>query len=217
MARYAPRTRGLSVLLTLTAGFGVVLTLASCRALNPTNWGSLGGSGGSGSVVSDSRGVELALDLPTRAAIVADANTADVYMTDLSPATLDLIARGEAGPEVSGTLVHVHIFLNPKPGKTPIESTAASATVRTIILARGQIGVYDGAGFVLPGRSLKKGAASGSIRDAQCRLSRATPGFEDLLGAARIDLSFGAKGDEAGANRIARVVRALSAGADPVD
>lgn len=194
-----------------------LLTLASCRALNPTNWDAFGGSGGSGSVVSDTRGVELDLSLPNRAAIVQDENTADVYLTDLSDETLALIARGEAGAEVSGTLVQVHIFLNPKPGKTPIESTAASATVRTVILARGQVGVYDGAAFLLPGRSLKKGSASGTVNGAQVRLSRATPGFEDLLGAGRMELSFAAKGDEERAARIARVVRALSAAADPVE
>lgn len=194
-----------------------MLTLASCQTLNPTNWGAFGGSGGSGSITSQERGVTLDLDLPNRAAIVADENTADVYLTDLSDETLDLLARGEAGREVSGTLVHVHIFLNPKPGKTPIESTAASATIRTVILARGQIGVYDGAGFMLPGRSLKKGSASGSVSNAQTRLTRSTGGFEDLLGAASLDLTFGTRGDEAQATRIGRVVRSLSAAAEPVD
>ncbi len=216
MGRYAPRPARLLHGL-ITAGAVCVLALASCQSLNPTNWGSFGGSGGSGALTSDERGVALELDLPNRASIVADENTADVYLTDLSDETLDLIARGQAGREVSGTLVHVHIFLNPKPGKTPIESTAASATIRTVVLARGQIGVYDGAGFMLPGRSLKKGAASGSVSNAQTRLTRATDGFEDLLGAARIDLTFGTKGDEARANRIGRVVRALSAAAEPVD
>lgn len=217
MERYATRAAPRRFLGLSTAGAIALLTLVSCQTLNPTNWGAFGGSGGSGSIVSDNLGVTLELDLPNRAAIVTDENTADVFLTDLSDETLELIARGQAGREVSGTLVQVHIFLNPKPGKTPIESTAASATIRTVVLARGQIGVYDGAGFMLPGRSLKKGSASGSVNDAQTRLTRSTDGFEDLLGAARIDLSFGTKGDEQRANRIARVLRSLSAAAEPVE
>ncbi|MEM9372689.1 MAG: hypothetical protein AAGA55_03515 [Planctomycetota bacterium] len=217
MGRYAPRRAPRFLAAVRTAGLGVTLTLASCHSLNPTNWTGLGGSGGSGVLVSDAMGHRLDLDLPNRAAAVRDQNTADVYLTDLSDQTLDLIARGEAGSEISGTIVEIHIFLNPKPGKTPIESTAASATIRTVILSRGQVGVYDGAGFLAPGRSLEKGSADGRVEGAQVRLSRSTGGFQDLLGPARIDLNFDAPGDDEAANRIARVVRALSAAADRAD
>lgn len=176
-----------------------------------------GGSGGSGQVLSETESTRLDLRLPTRAAVVQDRNTADVYLTDLSAATLARLSEGDLGPEISGTLVHVHIFLNPKPGRTPIEPTAASATARLVVVARGQVGVYDGAGFLMPGRSLRKGSAAGTLRNAPTRLTRATPGFADLLGSSRMELAFGAKSDEPAAAAIAGAIRTLAIIADPVD
>jgi len=175
------------------------------------------GSPGSGQVVSEAESTRLELRLPDRAAVVQDRNTADVYLTDLSPATLDRITAGDLGPEVSGTLLHIRIFLNPKPGRTPIADTAASATARLIVVARGQVGVYDAAGFLMPGNSLRKGYASGTLRNAPTRLSRATPGFTDLLGSARMEVGFGARANDETADRIARAIRTLALVAEPVE
>jgi hypothetical protein len=175
------------------------------------------GSPGSGQVVSEAESTRLELRLPDRAAVVQDRNTADVYLTDLSPATLDRITAGDLGPEVSGTLLHIRIFLNPKPGRTPIADTAASATARLIVVARGQVGVYDAAGFLMPGNSLSKGYASGTLRNAPTRLSRATPGFTDLLGSARMEVGFGARANDETADRIASAIRTLALVAEPVE
>lgn len=175
------------------------------------------GSPGSGQVVSEAESTRLELRLPDRAAVVQDRNTADVYLTDLSPATLDRITGGDLGPEVSGTLLHIRIFLNPKPGRTPIADTAATATARLVVVARGQVGVYDAAGFLMPGNSLRKGYASGTLRNAPTRLSRATPGFTDLLGSARMEVGFGARANDETADRIASAIRTLALVAEPVE
>lgn len=197
---------------TLTALLALLLLpLTGCAGFGA------GGSGGSGVLLAETNPTQLSLRLPSRAADVQDTNTADVYLTDLSPATIDRLGRGEITPETSGTLVHVHVFLSPKPGRTPIEPTAASATARVVVVARGQVGVYDGAGFMLPGKSLTKGKAAGHIQDAPTRLTRATPGFTDLLDSARLELNFNARHDPATSDSIARAVRVLSAAADPVE
>lgn len=199
---------------SIPAALFLLLTLTGCAGLG---LGGGGGASGSGQLVSDATSTRLDLRLPTRASVVQDHNTADVFLTDLSPATLDRLAEGRLTPDVSGVLAHVHIFLNPRPGRTPIADTAASATVRLVVISRGQIGVYDGAGFLMPGRSLRKGYAAGTLRNAPTRLSRATPGFNDLLGSARTELGFGARADEPTASRIAGVLRTLVLAADPVD
>ncbi len=188
-------------------------TLTGCATIGLSG----SGSPGSGQVVSEAQSTRLELRLPDRAAVVHDRNTADVYLTDLSPATLDRIIAGEPVPEVSGTLLHIRIFLNPKPGRTPIADTAASATARLIIVARGQAGVYDAAGFLMPGNSLRKGYASGTLRNAPTRLTRATPGFTDLLGSARMEVGFGARANDETADRISRAIRTLAVTADPVE
>jgi hypothetical protein len=197
--------------LIIPAVLAATLLLTGCAGLGS------GGSGGSGQVLSDAASTRLDLRLPTRAAVVQDRNTADVYLTDLSATTLARLSQGDIGPEVSGTLLHVHIFLNPKPGRTPIEDTAASATARLVVVARGQVGVYDGAGFLMPGRSLRKGSAAGTLRNAPTRLTRATEGFDDLLGSSRMQVSFDARSDEAAAAAIAGAIRTLAIVADPID
>jgi hypothetical protein len=176
-----------------------------------------GGSAGSGAIVSETESARMELRLPARASLVHDRNTADVYLTDLSPATLDRLGEGSLTPEISGVLVHVHIFLNPKPGRTPIEPTAASATARIVVISRGQVGIYDAAGFLMPGRSLRRGFAAGTLRNAPTRLSRRTEGFNDLLGVARTELGFSARADDETAERIARVIRTLALVAEPVE
>ena len=195
-----------------------LVTLSGCAGLGSGGggWGS-GRSVGTGRILSEAESRRLDLRLPERAVIVHDRNTADVYLTDLSPATLDRIAEGRLGPDVSGTLVHVHIFLSPRAGRTPIADTAASATARIVVVARGRVGVYDAAGFLMPGDSLRKGHAAGTLRNAPTRLTRATEGFDDLLGPSRTEIRFGARPDQAAAERIARAVRTLALAADPLD
>ena len=114
-------------------------------------------------------------------------------------------------------MVHIHLFLNPKPGKTPIEPTAANTTVRYILIANGEIGVYDGAGFILPSKEIGKDSLAGSLKGAPTMLTRKTPRFNDLLGTARTDVSFGAKLDPVMADELKARIEALAAAADPTD
>jgi hypothetical protein len=158
----------------------------------------------------------LSLRLPNRAAVVQDRNTADVYLTDLS----------KTPSSASATETSLRRSPNAGPYSHLSEPQARPHT------HRGHRGEFDGpsggrrprpdrrvrrAGFLLPGRSLRKGSASGTLRNAPSRLTRATPGFTDLLGPARLEVSFSAKSEPDKADPIARAVRVLSAAAEPVD
>ena len=138
--------------------------------------------------------------LPTKAYINEDNASADIYLTDLPEEALSLSAPLD---NVSGTIVHVHLFALPKAGKTPIDETASTAAVRTLVVAKGHIGVYGGGGFMLP--SGKPGAASigGSIRAASVRLTGSTPGFDDKMGAAEFSATVSAPRDETRARALA--------------
>lgn len=152
--------------------------------------------------------------LVTKAYVHADASSASLYFTDLSDAALtpesDL-----AG--VSGTIVHIHLFAIPKAGKTPIDRTASTATVRTLVLAEGHIGVYGGGGFMMP--SGKPGGRSfgGSISGASIRLTGSTPGFEDRIGAGEFSASVAAPLDQTTARRIAARLEELIRFTTPVE
>lgn len=177
-----------------------------------------GGSGGSATLASEISEVMLQSTLPTRAYTYQDKNTADIYLTDLSQEQLTNFFENDADwSSFTGSLVHIHLFLTPKPGRTPIEPTAANATVRYIVLAEGEIGVYDGAGFILPGKKIGKGSLSGALNGAPAKLTRKTANFKDPLPATRLDLSFSAKQNSALADELRARVNALSSATDPVE
>lgn len=196
------------------------ITLASCllTPLLMTACSGLGlvGSAGS-STIRGSEGMTFSNKYATRAYQFSDKNTADVYLTDLSDDQLSAFFTDSGDwSQISGTLAQIHLFLKPKPGRTPIEPTAASASIRWIVISNGEIGVYDGAGFMIPGGNITKDSISGSIKKAPLRLTRKTPGFADPLITPEIDIKFATKLDEQSATELAARLQAMSAKAKPV-
>lgn len=196
------------------------LTLCTLATLAAGACGTLrggGGSGGSSKIVSDTTSSVYETNLRTRAYTFHDDNTADIYLTDLSDAQLTSFFQKNADwSQISGTMVHIHLFLDPKPGKTPIEPTAATASIRYAIISAGQVGIYDGAGFMLPGQKPGKSSISGSFNAAPLRLSRATDAFSDPLTPARLTMSFDAKLNDLTAPELQARIDALAAIAKPV-
>ena len=109
------------------------------------------------------------------------------------------------------------MFVRPKPGRTPIQQTAISATVRHLIIAHGQVGLYAGAGFMFPSGKPGDKVFGGSITRADLRLERATPGFTDQLGPAEMTISFAAKRDEELSDELHRRIELLALAAQPVE
>lgn len=146
---------------------------------------------------------QSAVDAPTlRVAAYrsTDRNTAEVYLTDLDPAALK--AGADLGG-LSGRIVQIRMFLEPRAGSTPIEVAACSAIVRHIVFADGEVGIYGGGGFMNPDRRAGRSRFSGTVRGATLRLTGKTPGFNDALGPATLDTSFSARRDEELASLIA--------------
>ena len=125
-----------------------------------------------------------------------DTSTAEFYISDIP---LRELARAESFEELAGTIVHIHLFIRPKPGKTPIQPTASTATIQAVVLARGEVGLYGGGGFMLPAGTPGDDSFGGSIRGGSVRLLAATPGFADRLGAAHFTAGINAPDDEAAA------------------
>lgn len=131
-----------------------------------------------------------------------DRSTADIYLSDIP---LRDLSQAESFDQLTGTIIRVRMFVAPRPGKTPIESTASTATVQAAVLARGEVGVYGGGGFMLPSGSPGDSTFGGSIRGGSVRLLSSTPGFKDLLGASRFSAGLSAPNDEASAAILAHV------------
>jgi hypothetical protein len=137
--------------------------------------------------------------LPTAVYSTSDRNTADIYLTDLPMTALD---PGTPLDGISGRIVHVHVFIVPRAGHTPIESSACSITLRHIVLAEGEVGIYSGGGFFLPSGRVGRRELSGRVKDATLRLTARTDGFADRLGAAVLSATIKAERNESLAKRI---------------
>jgi hypothetical protein len=128
-----------------------------------------------------------------------DLNTAEVYLTDLDPATLE---PGADLTHITGRIVQIRMFMQPLAGSTPIASTACSVVVRHIVLADGAVGVYSGGGFIFLGSSPGKPTFSGRIQNATLRLTAHNAAFTDPLGPSTLDATFTARNDDAAASTL---------------
>lgn len=160
----------------------------------------------------------LSPDLPVRAYISLDKREADIYLTDLTDEQLTRFFDDDASwATFEAQIIHVRMFIQPRAGRTPIEPTAISATVRYAIMSKGEIGVYAGAGFCLPRLDPGGGSFAASLSGADVRLSRATPGFNDPLGPATLSVDFNAPEDPELAATLRERLDALAVYADEVN
>lgn len=145
----------------------------------------------SGNFVSNEQPHRLSPDLKTRIFDYSDRNTADVVLSDLP---LETLTDGDAWQSATGQIIHARMFIQPRPGRTPIETTACTGTIRYIVLTgNGEYGIYAGGGFLLPDGKPDGKRFSGEIHNATLRLVSATPGFKDLIGSGTLGMDFSAK------------------------
>lgn len=144
-------------------------------------------SGASTTLRSEADTGELRGSMTVLAYSPQDLNTADVFLSDLPPAALE--PDGDLSG-VSGQLTQLHVFMTPEAGNTPIDAGACSVVVRTIVVARGQLGVYGGGAFLNPNSAPGGSSYSGKISKGTCRLLTRTPGFVDKLGPSEFRASF---------------------------
>lgn len=172
----------------------VLVTQTGCRVIG------LGG-GGRGEFVSDEQPTKLAPRFVTRVFDSTDDNTADIVLSDLDRETLQ---DRDAMDSAVGQVIHARMFIAPKAGRTPIEPTACTVTLRYLVLAGDEYGIYAGGGFLLPGDRPSGRRFKGRILNASMRLVSSSPGFKDLIGSGRMSLSFSARRDAETVRRATR-------------
>lgn len=97
-------------------------------------------------------------------------------------------------------VVTVRMFWNPQAGRTPLDPNATNVTVHHVIFsgdAGRQVGVYAGAGFLLPRSWPGDASFTGIVRHASLQLSDRSDAFADLLGQADMEGQFTAVRDDA--------------------
>jgi hypothetical protein len=143
-----------------------------------------------------------------------DPNTADLFLTDIPLSRLTDPADTLADAE--GSVLHLHMFLVPAAGKTPIDSSACNASIRHVVLSHGAIGFYGGGGFFYPNDTPGDAQMQGTIAEASLRLVRASRDFNDLLGSSVAEGTLNAALDDKMAKAIAARLDALANATPPV-
>ncbi len=159
-----------------------------------------------GSLRAESLGDDrVYLDGVYETAVYTDFNATETsfFLTDIP--MHDLLA----GNITTGMVVHVNLLWEPAAGKTPMDSSATNVTVRYIVFADGEMGIYGGAGFAMPKGKPGKGSMSLSLRDASITLLDKTDGFVDLLSPARLTGKITAGLDERRSRQMAYAVNQL--------
>ncbi len=186
-----------------------MLALPACGSL------SLWGSGTTGEFVSNEQPTRLAPRITTRLFDAENRNTADIVLSDLPP---EVLTDGDTWRDATGQVVHARMFVQPRPGRTPIEKTACTVTLRYIVLAGdGEYGIYAGGGFLIPDGAPEGEKFKGSIHNATLRLVSATPGFKDLIGSGVVGFDFSARRDADAVRRTTRNADFLAFGALPTE
>jgi hypothetical protein len=150
------------------------------------------------------KGAVLAPEWTEVVARISDPNNIDIFMLDQPLDAYELAAA--TGAEQTMQACHIHIFLRPKAGRTPIQASACTATVRHLILVGDQAGEYGGAGFMTPLSGTTEKTIHASIVEGRARLVRATTGFADRLLDAEINGTISARHDPAAARKIERAL-----------
>ncbi len=114
-----------------------------------------------------------------------------------------------AGNVSTGMVVHLDLLWHPSAGNTPMDRSATNISVRYIVFADGEVGIYGGAGFAMPRGKAGKGAMSLSLRDASLTLLDSTSGFVDLLSPARLTGTVTARLDEKLARQISHALNQI--------
>lgn len=134
------------------------------------------------------------------------------YWTDASG---DIHAAGRGVHETKdGATTHylcVHMFWNPKPGKTHVERSMTDATLRYCVATDSGVVVYTGTGFVFPKKTLAGGLEL-KIESAQLRLESRNGDLPDLFGNTRLHGALLVRSDPETAANLIRDAELLGTG-----
>ncbi|MEO1129994.1 MAG: hypothetical protein AAFX05_09880 [Planctomycetota bacterium] len=140
-----------------------------------------------------------------------DSNTIDIYLTDI-----DALGLGYEEARMTGHLVHIHVFLMPLAGKTPIDETASNIAITHVVLANGSYGIYGGGGFMLPIGAAGDPQFGGTIAHGTLRPLGAVGSFNELLGWNEVSGKVGAVRDPQRAEQLAAWLAAAWSNPDAI-
>lgn len=154
----------------------LILALA-CSALIPACTSAQGGD----MRLSALGARRLVLERPVREGVFADLESE--YGFWFSDIALDGLSS-TAAPIESAVVVHAQMVWKPEPGRTPLSATATNTVLRVMVVSKGEVGIYGGAGFARPLGELADDVLEIDLKGGTLTLLHATKGFHDLLSPA---------------------------------
>ena len=91
-----------------------------------------------------------------------------------------------AGGKLNGQVVNIQVLWEPKPGLTPIEPTTTNLSIRLVVFAEGEVGVYGGGGFAWLRGTADDGDMGLLLTGSNLSLIARTKDFVDLLSPAEM-------------------------------
>lgn len=125
----------------------------------------------------------LVLERPVREGVFADLDSEHGFW--FSDIALDGLSTGST-PIESAVVVHAQMVWKPEPGRTPLSATATNTVLRVMVISRGEVGIYGGAGFARPAGRLDDDVVEIDLTGGTLTLLHATKGFHDLLSPAEL-------------------------------
>jgi hypothetical protein len=125
----------------------------------------------------------LVLERPLREGVYADLDSEHGFW--FSDIELDGFASA-AAPIESAVVVHAQLVWKPEPGRTPLSATATNTVIRVMVVSKGEVGIYGGAGFARPTGNLEDDVLEMDLKGGTLTLLHATKGFHDLLSPAEL-------------------------------
>jgi hypothetical protein len=113
-------------------------------------------------------------------------------------------AKLESGTPVYGYVLHVNLIWVPKAGRTAVDPTATNTSIRLVVLAGNELGVYGGGGFAWPDGELGEPEFTLELVGSNMSLIACTPGFQDLMSPASLTGTLTATLDDAATRRLRR-------------
>ncbi len=172
-----------------------MLALATPAGLALAGCASLGLGGGSNlRVESLETGAYFDPAPVTQVFSSSDPNTAHVLISDMRPEDLRELAAAPAIPE--GSILHIHMFLTPRAGQTPIDFQASNCAATLYVFTGDAVGVYGGGGFLLPSDDPGGKRFGGRVAQVTLRPLERGPAFADQLGHSELSGRVSASRDE---------------------
>ena len=106
----------------------------------------------------------------------------------------------------------IRMLWSPRAARTPVDPDATNATIRYVVFSgmeKGQIGIYEGAGYLYPVGRVGRGRLEFGLWQANLRWADSGEDYVDHIGRARVTGRFTVRRDDHSMSQVLRQLNVL--------